>query len=316
MQVSVVLITLNRKNELKLALEQIFRHPQYFDEVVLVDNGSSDGTPEMIRQEFPSVRLIRLHKNTGVCEARNIGAVNASNELLLFLDDDGYFELSTVPLMVDEFRKNERLAVLGGQIIQVSTTQLDDLDFESFKPPVWQTEPAYNFHGGAFMVRRSVFMQVGMFPDYFFYSNEENDLSLRMIREGYEVCRCNQAIMLHYASPKQRPNTRRTYYYYRNIHFQIWRNLPAVFAIKESLLVTLGGFWRAMFGGNFLAFCRGTMAALARLPWVIVRERNPLNLEQYRAYAKLRGAEYRLKKRVGKLVCEVLAANGRRRAGR
>ncbi|MGB9589012.1 MAG: glycosyltransferase family 2 protein, partial [Armatimonadota bacterium] len=121
---------------MRKTLSHLFRSPQYFDEVIVVDNGSSDGTPEMVRQEFPSVRLVRLHKNTGVCEARNIGAVNARNELLLFLDDDGYFDLSTIPLLVNQFQSNERLAVLGCQIIQVSTNELRELDFESFKPPV------------------------------------------------------------------------------------------------------------------------------------------------------------------------------------
>lgn len=313
MQVSIILITWNRRDELRKTLSHLFRSPQYFDEVLVVDNGSSDGTPEMVRQEFPLVRLIRLHKNTGVCEARNIGAVNANNELLLFLDDDGYFDLSTIPLLVDQFKSNERLAVLGCQIVQVSANELRELDFESFKPPVAEIRSAHNFEGGAFMVRRSVFIRVGMFPDYFFYSNEEDDLSLRLIKEGYEVRRCNQAIMVHYASPKQRPSTRHTYYYYRNLHFQIWRSLPAMFAVKESFAVAVGGLCRTLFGGNFLPFCRGTLAAFARLPGVIVRERRPLSLEQYRLYATLRGPDFKIGRRVRRLAREVLLASAQSR---
>lgn len=315
MQVSVVLITWNRRDELRNTLNHLFLYPQYFAEVLVVDNGSSDGSPEMVMQEFPSVRLIRLHKNMGVCAARNIGAVNANNELLLFLDDDGFFDLTSVPLLVKEFESNERLAVLGCKIFQVNITNPSELDFKRFKPSVIETHPAYNFEGTAFMVRRSVFMRVGMFPDYFFYSNEEDDLSLRLLKEGYEVARTNQAIMLHYASPKQRPSTRHTYYYYRNIHFQIWRNLPAMFALKESLAVVVGGLFRTIFNGTFLPFCKGTLAALVRLPRVIIRERKPLSLEQYRLYAKLRGPDFKICRRVRKLVRETLLAskqNGKR----
>ncbi|MEM4204302.1 MAG: glycosyltransferase [Candidatus Methanomethylicaceae archaeon] len=308
MNVSIVFITWNRAEDLRRTLAHTLRYQQYFNELIVIDNGSSDNTAEVVKFEFPQARLIRLHRNTGVCEARNIGAINANNELLLFLDDDGFFDLSMVPLLVNHFKSNERLAVLGCQIIQVSANKLDELVFESFKPPVTEISPAYTFEGTAFMVRRSVFMRVGMFPDYFFYSNEEDDLSLRLIKEGYEVGRCNQAIMLHYASPKQRPSTRHTYYYYRNIHFQIWRNLPAVYAIKESLAVALGGLCRTIFNGNFLPFCRGTLAAIVRLPRVIAKERSPLSLEQYRLYATLRGPEFKISRRVRRLVREVLLA--------
>ena len=153
------------------------------------------------------------------------------------------------------------------------------------------------------MIRRSIFIHVGMFPDYFFYSNEEDDLSLRLIKEGYKVYRCNHAVMLHYASPKQRPSTRHTYYYYRNIHFQIWRNLPFIFAIKESLVVTIGGLCRTLLGGNFRAFCKGTLSAIVALPKVIIAERKPLSIEQYRYYAALRGPDFKIGRRMCKLVC-------------
>lgn len=302
MDVSVVFITWNRIEDLRKTLLHTLSYEKYFNEIIVVDNGSCDNTAEVIKQEFPQIRLIRLHKNVGVCEARNIGAMNANSELILFLDDDGYFDLSIVPLMVKQFELNERLAVLGGRIVQVSSERLD---FESFKSPEIKISRAYNFEGGAFMIRRSLFIRAGMFPDYFFYSNEEDDLSLRLMKEGYEILRCNQAIMLHYASPNQRPKGRRTYYYYRNIHFQIWRNLPLWFALKESLLVMLGGFLRSLADGSFWAFCQGTLAAFIRLPKVIILERSPLNIQQYRVYATLRGPEYKLKNRIKKLIMEV-----------
>lgn len=307
MGVSIVLITWNRKDELRRTLAHIFRYPQYFDEVLLVDNGSSDGTPAMVEQEFRRVRLIRMHKNTGVCEARNIGAINARNELLLFLDDDGYFDMSAVPVLVKQFEANERLAVLGCRVLHVKADQLAEPDFGALRPPTAEALPGYTFFGGAFMARRSALIEAGMFPDHFFYSNEENDLSLRLIRMGYEIRRCTGAIMLHYASPKQRPSSRHTYYYYRNIHFEIWRNLPAIFALKESLAVSVGGLVRTIVGGNLSAFCRGTLAALIRLPGVIARERRPLTFEQYRYYAKLRGPDFRVFRRVRKLVGAALS---------
>lgn len=295
MNVSIVFITWNRAEDLRRTLAHTLRYQQYFDELIVIDNGSKDNTIEILRQEFPQARLIRLHKNTGVCEARNIGAINANNELILFLDDDGFFDLSAIPLMVNQFQVNERLAVLGANIIYVDSPDLQRLDFERFKS--LDIKASYNFEGTAFMIRKSIFIQVGMFPDYFFYSNEEDDLSLRLIRESYEIKRCGWAVMLHYASSKQRPGWRHTYYYYRNIHFQIWRNLPFGYALRESLLVTCGGLLRNLVGGNFWAFFKGTLTALVYLPRIIIQERAPLSMAQYRVYADLRGSEYKLTSR-------------------
>lgn len=204
MEVSIVLITWNRAEDLRKTLSRIARYQEYFSELIVVDNGSDDNTVDVVKEEFSQARIIRLHRNTGVCEARNIGAINASNELVLFLDDDGFFDLSKIPLMVDQFRHNERLAVLGGKVIQIESAEYVDIDL-NLKSQDMTCGEAYNFEGGIFMIRKPIFIRVGMFPDYFFYSNEEDDLSLRLIREGYEIRRCNQAVMFHYASSKQRP---------------------------------------------------------------------------------------------------------------
>lgn len=311
MQVSIVLITWNRKEELRNTLKYLFKYKHFFKELIVVDNGSDDGTPEMIIKEFPSICLIRLHKNTGVCEARNIGAVNAKNDLILFLDDDGYFDASTIPLLVEQFENNEKIAVIGGQVVKIAHKLLEEIDFSVFKPSVSELTKSYNFVGTMFMIRRHVFFDVGMFPDYFFYSNEENDLSLRILKKGYEIYKCNYAIMLHYASSKQRPPKRHQYYYYRNIHFQIWRNLPLIFAIKESLFVSIGGFLRALFNGGLVIYLKGTLEALARLPGIIVKEREALSLEQYKLYASLRGEDFRLKNRIYKLLYELFLSKGK-----
>lgn len=204
--VSIVIVTFNREKELEKTLTYIMKNSEYFEEIILVDNGSTDSTIRMVGEKYSGIKLIRLHKKLGVAEARNIGAINAKNNLLLFLDDDGYFDLESIPGLIRQFEKNSKLAVIGCRIIEVSYDNIFKLNFRDFILEKDEILPSYYFWDGAFMLRKDYFLQVGMFPDYFFYSNEENDLSLRLIKSNFEILRCNLSIMLHYKSPTQRQN--------------------------------------------------------------------------------------------------------------
>ena len=303
--VSIVIITFNREMGLEKALTYLMKKTGYFEEIILVDNGSTDSTVRMVRKKFPLIKLIRLHKNSGVAEARNIGAINAKNNLILFLDDDGYFDIESIPILINQFKKNDKLAVIGCEIIEVPSDDIFTLNFKDFKLKKEEIYFTYYFWGTAFIMRKDYFLKVGMFPDYFFYSNEENDLSLRLIKCGFEILHCNFSIMFHYKSPVQRPNYRKTFYYYRNKQYEIWRNLPFGPAVRESIIVVIGGFIRTIFTRNFLPFCNGTVLAFIKLPYIIINEREPLSLKQYQKYFQLRGKEISLKSRFIKLFREI-----------
>lgn len=307
--VSIVIITFNREVGLEKALTYLMKNTEYFEEIILVDNGSTDGTIRMVRKKFSGIKLIRLHKNLGVAEARNIGTINAKNNLILFLDDDGYFNLESIPGLIRQFKKNIKLAVIGCKIIEVSSDNVFKLNFRDFILEKDEILPSYYFWGGAFIMRKDYFLKVGMFPDYFFYSNEENDLSLRLIKNDFEILRCIFSIMLHYRSPAQRPNSRKTFYYYRNKQYEIWRNLPFGPAIRESIIVVIGGFIRTIFTREFFPFFYGTILSFTRLPYIVVLERNPLSRKKYQKYIQLRGEEMAIIARFKKLFLEVKRGN-------
>jgi len=163
----------------------------------------------------------------------------------------------------------------------------------------------YYFWGTAFMLRKDYFLEAGLFPDYFFYSNEENDLCLRLLKQNLDILHCNFSIMLHYRSPVQRPNYRKTFYYYRNKQYEIWRNLPFGPAIRESIIVVIGGFIRTIFTRNFLSFLHGTVLAFIKLSHILINEREPLSLKQYQKYVQLKSKEISLKFRFIKLFREI-----------
>ena len=88
MRISVVVTTYNRRNLISRALASIFRQERAADEVLVIDDCSSDGTQDFIQNKFPQVKVIRHEKNSGPSVARNTGLANAVGDFVAFLDDD------------------------------------------------------------------------------------------------------------------------------------------------------------------------------------------------------------------------------------
>lgn len=157
--VSIVIITFNREVELEKTLMYLMKSTEYFEEIILVDNGSTDSTIRMIGEKYSGIKLIRLHKNLGVAEARNIGAINAKNNLILFLDDNGYFDLESIPGLIRQFEKNSKLAVIGCKIIEVPYDNIFKLNFRDFVLEKDEILPSYLFLGWSIYVAKRLFSQ-------------------------------------------------------------------------------------------------------------------------------------------------------------
>ena len=88
MRLSVVVATHNRKESLRCCLHSLQDQTLAATELIVVDDGSDDGTAEMVQLEFPAVRLVRQDTNCGPAAARNKGLLLATGEIVAFTDDD------------------------------------------------------------------------------------------------------------------------------------------------------------------------------------------------------------------------------------
>lgn len=104
MRISVVIPSYNRRHTLERALQSVFDQTSRVDEVILVDDGSTDGSSEMVRQLFPEVIVLK-QPNLGVSAARNRGIAKARCEWIALLDSDD----SWLPQKIDQIRKAHKL---------------------------------------------------------------------------------------------------------------------------------------------------------------------------------------------------------------
>jgi len=295
---TAIISTRNRANILSFTLKALYAFKSNNgipDEILIVNDASKDETDKVIKKSFGCANLINLPERVGVPGARNIGAKKATNDFLLFLDDDGIPSFSHIPRLLNLIKSQPKLVAIGFNLVAIK----EDIDkvarreLGAFKTPdSISLEDTYTFPGGASLVSKKEFIKAGGYPDHFFYSGEEDDLSARLFSSGYKVAKCRSANYYHFRSSDEIPQgkidrLKKDYYYFRNRHLFFWRNFPPTKAFRESLFTTLGGFVRTVFRTRFVPFFFGTVAGLGKVPEILVKKEPTLRGEKFREYEEL-----------------------------
>ena len=169
-------------------------------EVVVVGNGAD--VPALP----PEVITIRLPENTGVAAGRNAGVDACGGDVVLFLDDDGWYpDPGLGGHVADRFAGDPGLAVLSFRVVDPAGGP----GARWYVPRLRAGDPARSspvttFTGGACAIRRSAYQQAGGLPAPFFYAHEETDLAWRLLGLGYRLEYDAAARMCHPAVPNAR----------------------------------------------------------------------------------------------------------------
>lgn len=225
MLVSFVIATHNRGSTLLDCLRrvQLCGLPSTQFEILVVDNASTDGTPDLIAHELPDVRLIRLAHNRGPV-AKNHALAQARGTFVVFLDDDAYPLPGAIAQMIRHFDADPRL---GAAVFDV--TLPDGAKECSAYPDV--------FIGAGTGFRRSLITRLGGLPQDFFMQAEEYDLSFRILAAGGRVKRFSDLPLVHLKTPGARIATRTTRMDVRNNLYLLAKYIPA------PLCFTLASDW-------------------------------------------------------------------------
>ena len=254
MKLSVVILTMgNRPAELARAVESTGPLRDAGAEVIVVGNGADPGpVPD-------GVTVLRLGENLGVAGGRNAGARACGGDVVLFLDDDGWYPDGAAlgEHVTARFAADPALAVLsfrvadpdGGAGARWHVPRLRAGDPE-------RSSVVTTFAGGACAIRRSAFAEAGELPERFFFAHEETDLAWRLLDLRYRLEYDAGAVMCH--PPVH--NKRHESWYLMEARNRVWlarRNLPwpiAVIYLADWIAITLlrehsATALRAWFGG-------------------------------------------------------------------
>lgn len=177
-------------------------YPKAKIETIIVDNGSTDKSPDVVEKKYPWARLIRLRRNLGFPGGVNIGITNAHGKYLFIANDDLVLSRPSARQMIERFNTNPRLGVLGGKTYfklqpeKVSATGFKISFFTGKIAP--ETATPMWVSGCALMIPRRVIDKVGLFdegfsPGYF----EDADLCMRVRQAGYKIAYDPDIIFFH-----------------------------------------------------------------------------------------------------------------------
>jgi len=252
MKLSIIIVNYKTKGLLKQCLRGILAAHLPFDhEIIVVDNNSGDGSVEMVRETFPTVKLIASARNVGCGAGNNLGVKRAQGEYLLIMNSDVALFDHAVKKLLDYLDEHSRVGIAVPRLINPDgTTQLSTFLFPRFLVPLFRRTPLGKFPpakrilrrylmsewdhhetrpvgwalGACLLIRASAMRDVGGFDERYFVYVEDTDLCRRMWAVGWEVHFVHAAEMVHYHKREsaESPGLGAIFAYPTRVHIRSW----------------------------------------------------------------------------------------------
>jgi GT2 family glycosyltransferase len=209
--VTVVVVSYNGGDRTLRVLRALQNQTTPLAAVLVVDNGSTDGSQERIRHEFPGVELMQMAENRGLPAARNAGLRQATTDLVLLLDHDVYVDPHCVARLLDLYRERQPAVICprvrldpernviqtdGAEAHFIGTMTLRGAGrTDPSRPERPESVPACI--GACMLVQRRLVLEAGGFDELFFFYFEDHEFCLRLRSLGHEIVWEPRAVVYH-----------------------------------------------------------------------------------------------------------------------
>ena len=224
---SIIVVSYNTQKLLRDCLESVLANSgEFSSELIVIDNSSHDGSPEMVQREFPNVHLISNERNLGFAAANNQAIEKSEGRYILLLNSDTVVFECVLKSCVDFLDKNRDVGVLGCRVLNpdrslqysctltpsllnmfLLTSGLSRLNtpqfFGRYQMRHWDHTSVRDvpvISGCYLMARTTAIKQVGVLDDAFFFFGEETDWCTRFLRAGWRVVYAPVGEIIHYGS--------------------------------------------------------------------------------------------------------------------
>ncbi|MFC0041536.1 glycosyltransferase family 2 protein [Actinomadura rayongensis] len=267
---TVVIITRNRCGELLHVLGRMTSVPER-PPIIVMDNGSTDGTASAVADAFPQVEVTALRDNLGAV-ARNLAVERVTTPYVAFCDDDTWWEPGSLARAADHLDAHPSVASVTALIRVEPDGAEDPITPELRHSPVPGPDslpgPALlGILAGASMLRVSAFREAGGFSERLGFGGEEELLSLDLAAADWWLCFTEDVVVHHAASTVRDPRSRRRRGI-RNTLWTTWLRRPGLDAVRRT-----GTLLRSV--PRDTASAAAVAEAVRGLPWVL-RERRPV----------------------------------------
>lgn len=262
MAVDVVIVSFNTKDLLRACLRSVASARGEVEglRAVVVDNASHDGSPDMVRAEFPDAQLVALEENVGFGEGNNRGLAMCDADLVLFLNSDAELTPGALPAMIECLETHSHCVAVGPRLVYPDGAfQASCRRFPTFWRNAWSlagmearwpgrfrrlrnwlepedhafTRVVDMVSGACFLARRDYMTSIGGFDGNMFLYEEEPDLFLPARKRGKEVWFCAEATVIHGAGGSVRMNRVSDFsrfHLYRSKYYRIRKHQSSVLA--------------------------------------------------------------------------------------
>jgi len=265
---SIIIVNYNVQGYLRQCIKSICANPPHCSfEIIVVDNASSDGSVEMVKNEFPQIRLIANPENVGFARGNNIGFENAHGEFIFILNPDTIVLPGTLDTLIAFLKEHPSAGVVGPWIRDpafrnnldawnhyfrsVRTPNLFASLFLSSRSNSLQPVQVDWILNAASLFRKSDIDRSPLFDETFFIGGEEIELGWRFRQKGMKCFLIPKAEIVHYVGRTYSGNIKRAirlhelsqagiYIRRAQIYGSLWARLDCIVAFIDHLLLSIG----------------------------------------------------------------------------
>jgi GT2 family glycosyltransferase len=289
--ISVIIVNYNGERWLAGCLDAVLRQQGPSFEIVVVDNGSTDRSLNLVPPSDSCVRVVRLPDNRGFAGGNNAGAAAARGRLLAFLNNDTVVEPGWLAALQRPLDRDPAIGMTTSRIVYLHDPSIIDSAGDgwarwggAFKrghgsaASAWDaSDEVFGACGAAFMIRREIFSEVGGFDEDLFLVHEDVDLSYRVQLLDYRCFYVADARVRHAGSATLGTVSRDAVFQgQRNLEWVYFKNTPAGLLIRScpghAVYVAAAALYLARLG-LFGTFVRAKWSALAGLPRLLAKRR-------------------------------------------
>ncbi|MBN1356366.1 glycosyltransferase family 2 protein [bacterium] len=288
--ISVVIPTWNGKDLLRTCLDSLAIQTCSDFEIIVVDNGSSDGTDRWIRETHPKITCITLTENRGFASAVNAGIKASNGEYVALLNNDTRVDSRWISVLKDSLREHPEIDVFASKVLIMDApdridTAGDGFTIAGFGYKIGWLKPASDYQyprivfgasGCAALYRKKMFETIGLFDEEFFAFAEDLDLSFRALNAGFRSLYIPEALVYHKVRATAQPGDTFSLYH-RNLMWLIFKNMPAglLFLYAPHILANwiLVGI-RSLRNGDLTRYIRSLAMGFKGLPGMRIKRKD------------------------------------------